>query len=58
MPEEKGKLRKTGLLLLWLGCFFVGLSIGLFHGYWGIGVLGGAGAGFFLVALFILFRRK
>ena len=59
--EERNKkwmrvsLRVVGLFLLWLSCYLIGYTIDLLSDPIDVGKLGGAGAGFLFVALYILF---
>ncbi len=59
--EEKKKkwmkvlLRAVGLGLLWLSCYLIGCAIDLLNITNNVGRLGGAGAGFLFVAIYVLF---
>lgn len=44
--------------LVFVGCLFIGLALGIAYGNAAVGVLGGLGAGFIFMAIFIYLTKK
>ena len=52
--QEKDKSSKKAGGLLFVGCMFIGMAMGWYYGAYQIGMFGGMGIGFILMAVVVL----